>query len=373
MQPASSVSCVAALAAVALVGCGSKEAPPKRATSAVASSSAAAASAKPVAAQASASAAPPRTSTGPKVPVAKLDYKTVEKKPASLGGHSVEAAICSWDAAGAPPGASSFDDPIRGFALAPDDAVLLIDASGAVRRYRDQGEGACELALDRTFGKDGVLKMELGEADDRLVVDERGAIYVSTGFGQKRILNGVISDVCDTTNRPAAGRRSSVVYLGKRKLAGTECPEDTSLEVWKDDPFTEAARVEKDGITFMGTFDRGNGFRTSQAAFNDFSGKRVVVVGDQDGEGSCLSVHDVFRSSLGLSVVDLNGSSLRVWTLAGKLVGALNVDDTVGVDLVPLFGQASGPEDRTTWIAAAGRSATKDEYLPLVAKLEISP
>lgn len=281
-------------------------------------------------------------------------YETREKKPLELGGQKLTATVCAFDTRKPMPDSDSFSSSLQGLAIGPDDSIWLVDAEGAVRHYTNQDPAGCELVLDDKFGTGGVLVPE-GKAEERIGVDKNGVVYVNTGNGPVKIVNGKVEKLeCSHSGRVSAGRESDQIYVDQYVLKDGKCDEKLELKGWVKDPFTEILGVEKDGLDVKGTFEK-DGKHIGQAAFHDFSGERKIAVGKEDGDEDIYYTHDVFGCPMGLCVVDGNASSLRVWKKDGAFVGKVNVDDLTGVETFPKHGEfAAG----AMWI---GGSADKPE------------
>jgi len=309
----------------------------------------------------------PRVLDFPRRKVAPPAIASVEARPAKLAGKSVTFVLCGLDVT-SPLRDASFTHAVNDLAIAPDGTVYLLDAASKLRKYVNQDPEGCELALDPTFGKGGVLALdEPDRSFEHLGIDAKGTVFVAGSLFSKKVVSGVVSNWCGSSWQVAAHPSSSLVYSDGKPARDGACEEKRlALEHREDDPFVRIVNLTSDGLaahaSVKGTLP---GNRASRAGFYGFDGKEKLLVGKDEGDEHLWSSTDVARCGDWLCVVDGNASALRVWALDGTFAGAVDVDGALGVDVYPKIADAT---DHDLWLAGAGREKSGANYLGFVAR-----
>lgn len=315
-------------------------------------------SAKPEASGASSSSSKPAAAA--KVEVVLPPIKKQDQKPQTLGGKTLKGEVCKFDKAGPVMKDESFSKALRDVAFAADGKIYVLDDEVKLRRYTNQSADGCELALDKSFGKDGILDIGLKRDawHDTLSVDKAGAVYVSQEFGSgdsKKIVDGKVSDQCggDIQTSPSA----TVVMSNLVEIKDGKCDapklelKGTAIES------PQVMSVFGDVLGVKGTIKEGDK-NVIKGALYGLDGTQKVLVGKADGDEDIYFAHDVMACSLGICVVDGNASSLRVWKADGSFVGKVDLDDLFGIDIMPQHGaEVKG----ALWISGSANAEKDDD------------
>jgi hypothetical protein len=335
--------------AAGVTACGSKE-------------TGGASSAKP-----EAGSAKPSTSAKPaaaKVEVVLPPINKQEQEPQTLGGKTLKGEICKFDKSGPVMKDESFSKALRDVAFAADGKIYVLDDEVKLRRYTNQSADGCELALDKSFGKDGILDVGLKRDDwhDSLSVDKAGAVYVSKGFGSgesKKVVDGKVTELCGEDLQTSPD--SSVVMADLVQVKDGKCDGEKLALKGTELESPQVMSVYGDVLGVKGTIKEGDKNVIKGALFG-LDGTQKALVGKADGDEDIFYAHDVFACSLGVCVVDGNASSLRVWKADGTFVGKVELDDVFGTDIMPQHGaEVKG----ALWISGSadgGKDDSKNDY-----------
>lgn len=107
------------------------------------------------------------------------------------GGLLTQFHVCRFDVA-APPIVHA--EPARArasHAAAPDGTIWILDHEAKLRHYTNRNPEGCELVLDRSFGKGGVLELprESGTFTS-VMVDAKNVVWLTSGTRTVRLENG---------------------------------------------------------------------------------------------------------------------------------------------------------------------------------------
>jgi hypothetical protein len=267
--------------------------------------------------------------------------------PAKLGAASLSATACTLDG---PPltfhmRLAERHDLVR----APSGDLVLLDDDNHLRRYRPKRGKGCAFAIDKTFGKNGVLDLGLGSSDKvyaHLAVDADGTVYVSNVPHQPwRVHGGKADAMCGDATRVNASPRSKVV--------------------WRYQEYTEATRERGDCSDASSAYLHGFEIGASQLWVVD---DRAVATGGEDGDQKTifvvlgadgqaagrlevpaeLSLQAPERiARCGGAICAFAYDHLALWDDAGALIGIADLQALIGAkgfivtyDLAPGDGEA---------------------------------
>jgi len=280
-----------------------------------------------------AKAAPPPAPAEAKV---KLALPPVEieaaEEPLKLGGKDVTAELCALDTSAPEMKATSFASAIRPLTVLPDGALIVIDHEGKLRKYVARKGDKCELALDTSFGQNGVLTVT--DELTSLAAAPNGRLFAWSWSKLHRIDgNKAEASQCSVKAIDPGGTigfSSFGTEITKLKL-DAECAEekwpvkgltdkDASISLISPLPGGDVAlSVSKKGSYFVG--------------LHGPDGKQKLKLGGaKDGDEQICNVNDVEPCAQGLCVLDGNCRSIRAWDAKkGTFVGAIKVGDLLGV------------------------------------------
>jgi len=251
----------------------------------------------------------------------------------TLGGKEISAELCKMDKAGSDMHDEWFHKALRAAAIAADGSLYILDHELKVRKYKNQKDDGCELALDKTFGKDGIL--DLGYAKDgsadQLSVDKSGAIYVN-GSPAKKIVDGKATDFdCGAIGGP----ESDTLIDGTRLVKDGKCTSDSvDFKGWDKDSYPKAIAVLADGFLVSGSKKEGDK-NVIKVAWQGADGAQKTIVGKADGDEDICYAHGAAIQGGNLMVVDGNCKALRVWKPDGSFVGKLDLYKLAGFSIMP--------------------------------------
>lgn len=277
-----------------------------------------------------------------------LDIKTTEQ---TLDGAKITAEVCSIEGG---PYVGKSNMKLFQSVRAVGDRVFVVDAEGRVRAFKIEAGAACKLTIDKTFGTDGIAKLE--NEMSRLTADSSGNLWATSGvFNSYRLAkDGKVSAKCEArpqgyihvhpSGKTAIGTFANAT-VAKVTLDATGCKSepfaqftDLGSDEKRKGPITNAQAVGYVGETiFMGgvlakTADPNGG--TVVLAL-DATGKEKFRMGKTDKDLASKDrfgwVHAIQPCNKGVCIVDSNYRRLTAWKPAdGKFVGE--------VDLQKLFG-----------------------------------
>ncbi|HTJ83233.1 MAG TPA: hypothetical protein VL400_16050 [Polyangiaceae bacterium] len=261
---------------------------------------------------------------------------------AQLGGKDVKAELCKMDKAGGDMHDEWFHKALRDAALAPDGSLYVLDHEVKVRKYKNQKEGGCELALDKSFGKDGIL--DLGYAKDsgadQISIDKSGALYVN-GSPAKKIVDGKATDFgCGVV----AGAQSATLMDGTKVVKDDKCTGDNlDFKGWDKDSWPKPLTVLGDGFLVSGSKKEGDK-NVIKVAWHGADGAQKTIVGKAEGDEDICFAHGAAIIGGNLAVVDGNCKALRVWKPDGSFVGKIDLYNLVGFSIMPRIVEAGKDE-----------------------------
>jgi hypothetical protein len=307
---------------------------------------------------------PPRVPDFAKRKTAIPAIEDYSEKSAKLAGKDVAFTMCALDVA-SPLKGDSFT-AVRDLALAPDGTIYIVDARSRLRRYVNQDPDGCDLALDPSFGKDGILSLDADERTfERVGVDADGTVFVGGTLFSKKVRDGVVSNWCGSSWPVAAHWDTLRVYSDGKPARGDCSEQRLELDGRKDDPYARILNVSADGVAATATVDSGGSYRSPRAGFYDFNGREKLFVGGPKGDDHLWSSIDVFRCGPWLCVVDLNASAVRAWAMDGSFVGAVDLDGALKMNVAPFIGDASTHD---LWIGGTGPEKNGSKSVGFVAR-----
>lgn len=277
-----------------------------------------------------------------------LDIKTAEQ---TLDGAKVTAEACSVEGG---PYVGKSNMKLFQAVRAVGNRIFVVDAEGQVRAFEIAAGATCKLSIDKTFGTDGIAKLE--NEMSRLSADSSGNLWATSGvFNSYRLAkDGKVTAKCEArpqgyihvhpSGKTAIGTFANAT-VAKLTLDASGCKSepfaqftDLGNDEKRKGPITNAQAVGYVGETiFMGgvlakTVDP-NGNTVVLAL--DATGKEKFRLGKTDKDLASKDrfgwVHAIQPCNKGVCVVDSNYRRLTAWKTAdGKFVG--------DVDLSKLFG-----------------------------------
>ena len=135
--------------------------------------------------------------------------------PAKLGAVTLTATPCTLD--GPPLAFHERYLEAHSMVRAPNGDLVLLDDDNHLRRYRAKPGKGCAFAIDKTFGKGGVLDLGIGTGKDlypSLAVDAEGTVYVSDVRREQptRVRGAKVDKMCGDATRVNASPRSKIVW-----------------------------------------------------------------------------------------------------------------------------------------------------------------
>jgi len=306
----------------------------------------------------------------------------------TLGGKELRAEVCQLDTSAPVMKHEWFGQAIRSMAMAPDGALYVLDHEYKARRYLVQPGEWCKLALDRHFGKDGVLAFPGNEEMESIAVLDDGTLvgirfgathhYKDGKFETKSCggLKGVFVD----------GKTGFSSFGGEIETVDLESCSTTKWNYTGWDP------RDKLGVDFLRSFGPDRLMAAAiggvhYVAIHGADGKQKVKFGkDRDdkskkeGEQICYA-QDADLCGAGLCVVDSNCRRLSAWDpKKGTFVGSVEIGDLLEVfypwpmDLVMgksgTFLSASHKEKQPEDAREDAREDAKELHVGMIFRIE---
>jgi hypothetical protein len=268
-------------------------------------------------------------------------------EPVKLGATTLTATACTLDG---PPLAfhERYGAP-HGMVRTPKGELVLLDDDNRLRRYRPKAGKGCAFAIDKTFGKDGVLDLGLGTGEHvypRLDVDADGTIYVSDVPKQQplRIRAGKAEAMCGDDTRVNASPRSKIIWRYRWATKATREHGDCS---GSDSAYLKGGyAVGAAGIFVID--DRAVGFG------DDDDKKNILVVFGADGKPAGQLDAPPERewsaasrfARCGSGICGLAFGQLALWDDRGTLAGVADVQKVIGATgFIATYDLAPGDDE----------------------------
>lgn len=330
------------LAAIVSLGPCSKAEDAKPAASASAS-----ASAVPVA-SASASAAPPEKPFDQLVKESKPLAITTAEQP--LGTSKLTAEVCTVEG-GPVVGKSTMG--IYKSIRAIGEKVFVVDADEQVRAFKIEAGPTCKLSVDKTFGTDGVVKLE--NKVDRVVADSAGNLWATSGIWGAWKLDKAGKVAMKCSGRPqgslfvhpsgkwAIGTFANATVSKVTIDAGTCKNEPWAFQDLGQDDKRKGVLTNAQAVGFVGDTIFMGGSLDKKVEPNgsivvlalDKDGKEKARLGKTDKDYSTKDrfgwVHAIGPCKLGVCVLDSNYRRLTAWKADGKFLGDVSLSSLFGL------------------------------------------
>ncbi len=291
------------------------------------------------------------------VEVALPPVETRDAKPGKLGDKEVKAELCKMDKSGSDMHDEWFHKALRDAAIGPDGALYVLDHEVKVRKYLNQKADGCELALDKSFGKDGILDIGLTKEAfaDKISVDKDGAVYVD----DKKIVNGKPEKFCSDV---IAGPASPNVFSRSKVVTDAKCEgKEIEWKGWSKDGSPDVLAALAEGVLVKGSVKEGEK-NVTKVGLQTPDGAQKTIVGKADGDESICYAHGAAMCGGSICVVDGNCKALRVWKPDGAFVGKLDLYDMTGLGIMPRVVRV-GPKGEVFVIGSAdGKGDDKEDH-----------
>jgi hypothetical protein len=282
---------------------------------------------------------------------------THDAKPGKLGDKEVKAELCKMDKAGSDMHDEWFHKALRDAALGPDGALYVLDHEVKVRKYVNQKPDGCELALDKTFGKDGILDIGFNKESfaDKISVDKAGAVYV----GDKKIVGGKVEAFCSDV---VAGPDSATLLSRSKPVTDAKCEgKEIEWKGWDKDSSPDVLTVLSDTVIVKGSVKAGDKSVT-KVGIQSPDGAQKTSVGKADGDEDICYAHGAAMCGGNLCVVDGNCKALRVWKPDGSFVGKLDLYDVTGLSIMPRIVRVGSKGEVFVIGSADGKDGDKEDH-----------
>lgn len=267
-----------------------------------------------------------------------------------FGGSKVKAEQCKIE--GGPFTAKSGMSMLRSI-RAIGDRVLLV-TEDEIRAYKIADGAGCNLAIDKTFGKDGATKLD--SKIERITADSAGNVWATSGvFGSFKLAkDGSVAGKCDSrplgyffVNPSGKGGIGTFANADTAKVTinGNTCTTEKwaftglSTDATRKGNIVNAQAVGYVGDTiFMGAklAKSADPNESNVVLALDQAGKEKFKMGKLDKDFSSKDrfgwVHAIGPCRVGVCVLDSNFRRLTGWKTAdGKFVGSLDLSALFGV------------------------------------------
>jgi len=282
---------------------------------------------------------------------------TPEKKTADFGGGEVTIEVCALDTALPPMADPTWERALPSMTAAPDGSLYVLDPKFNVRHYVNRAHKGCELVLDRTFGKDGLLDAGLSD-NYQLSSDAKGTIYAgsgSIGMKGKKIVDGKVDKFCDGTLRMQPS--STLVLLGGNQLLDDldKCRGKSVSFHEGFDPKAPAWASPRpvglygDEIVVRG-MDLEKTKEVRKIGLHGADGKQRIKLGKAEGDESMWSPDAATTCAGDLCVFEMTRGSPSIlrWKKDGTFVKKLKLD------VVDFSGRSLAAAGDTLWVAGGG-------------------
>lgn len=246
-----------------------------------------------------------------------------------VDGKTISAEACQIDVASPIFKHRWFDQAIRAIKILPDGKILILDHETKLRRFRSQSSERCELAIDHSFGNNGVLELPKKGKYDTIALDSNGDIILS-GFIVKplKLSGNKIDTICDSFGRILIDPHTKQATQ-RRKLISLRdnCKKQPiKLEKWPHSRKVSYLRAWKDNYIATGSIKK-----LTKLALHEKNGAVKMMVGDKKGDTRICNVRTVEPCKFGLCLVDSNCRAMRIWTTDGRFVGKLSLYKLLGL------------------------------------------
>jgi len=255
---------------------------------------------------------------------------------ADFAGTKMRAFVCRMDAA-APRMWSKmeWDKAIRSVAAAPDGTLYVVDHETKVRHYKNVAKTGCDLALDDSFGTNGVWEMPDKSQWRSVSVDAKGTVYVSGDKGHK-IVDGKLSDHCAESTKTSAF--STLIVADKHISKDGSCSGPYFTNDGFDPNAPQYGRAYP--VTAIGDEIISNGMdmegktEVHKAGFHTADGKLRIKVGKSKGDEYLSGVDGATKCGDDICLVSgsIIVATIRRYAKDGTFRGRLLTRD-LGVDM----------------------------------------
>jgi hypothetical protein len=354
--------------AAAIAGCSKKkDAEPASGTAAPA----------PAAAPAKAEAPKPAPAPAPagKVEVA-LPAAVKLQPPAKvqLGARTVTSEPCKLDKRAPDMKDKDFSDGIRDLAVGPDGALYVVDDQHKIRKYVVQSASPCELALDTTWGQNGLLAvgdLKTAAGIESVAFDAKGNLYASGDSLHRLGRDGKDTPICgDQSGRLVIDPSTGASYVGWHEtltMTGDTCATAPlpALDGLAKDASVQVVDATA-GLLFVST-EVGD---VHKVGVYGQDGKKTGLWGEKDGDQELCTVETAAPCSGGFCVVDGNCRKLVVWGADGKVALSTDLNALLGASYV--WPKRLVVAKDAAWIAytQGGENAPDDEqHFGLISRI----
>jgi hypothetical protein len=309
----------------------------------------------------------------PPVPMAPAEQR--------LGSAVIRAEVCTYEGETFLSKQPVTETAIGGLAWGSDGKLYAIDHTQAIRRYAIDASGGCRLTLDRSFGKEGLLRLEKPPGKSRaptltagaLAADASGHVFVTPDAvwtdGSWRLSGGKVDYYC-----PSSQGDVSVTADGKLGFSIESKLQKTTFDdagcttaEWPAGPLAERpTNVFVAGDSVYVTQHNGK----ELWAFDHDGKPRGVELGDKDkslsAPGNICSVGFVGAIDKGIVVVDYNCRQLVFFDRAGQSLGdSVSLSRLFGVSypIIEGFTRVEGGVAFLSFTHERGEAPAKPENL----------
>ncbi|MBI2395599.1 MAG: hypothetical protein HYV09_38895 [Deltaproteobacteria bacterium] len=270
-----------------------------------------------------------------KVKVAAPPISAESDKAITFAGKDTKVVVCKLDES-APPMIDKdwWHHSLTGMAVARDGTLYVVDHEQKLRHYVNQSEGGCELALDESFGKGGVMDFQSsrGSVINDVATDDKGAVYFSWHKAPKKIVGNEVTEHCSDFIRADAW--SPLVVADGNVTRGEGCTGKYAKGLLNGfDPSVP----QYDQPKVVGLFgeelvshgvDIEKGKSVHKVGVHGLDGKRRLVLGGH-ADDAMYSIKHATSCGGDLCVLDspLSSTSLLRWTKDGKFLGKVTLTD----------------------------------------------
>jgi len=331
--------CVMPLAAIALSGCGganAKETPVQKTKTPVVDTGPAKTGETPKTGP-EGDLSGEKPPAAPKFAVPNVPFVEGAAAPIRLGGNEVKVEACAFHTSGPELLSDKVEEAILDLAAGNDGAVYVLDKDQKVRRYVLQPGEGCALALDSSFGKDGILT--LPEPPHELQVLDDGTLVVFMSDATHLYKNNRLDTVACYANMLSEDGKTGYTLDRLTITRGAftdDCKQAAwNYKGWKIDPDDGPAirlgviRERNGEIALGGTASDGFAGITVHSP----DGKVKLKFGSKNRKGpreeeTICSVHEIRWCGPGICALDTTCRRLSVWDAKkGTFIDSVKLKD----------------------------------------------
>lgn len=269
--------------------------------------------------------------------------------PIDIGGRQVTAEACEVGEGLVGHWSNMSTSPLQ---VANDGTFYVLHGDGAVRAYDAVPGSACQLQLRRSFGENGVLRLE--EDINSLALDQHSVLHVGTKGHTVQIIEGQPGASCALPGNvrwhfvPAPDGTWGLTVSQARRAAFGEsgCDVENPSALVGNRDRVSAVTITDDRIWLGVQGHSDSDPLPKQVVGFDYQNNEVVRFGGEealadDGFGT---IDLIAPCGDNLCVLEKAFGDVNVWSTEGDLVGVIDVVDLVGIRRVSPHGFATGPD-----------------------------